>query len=415
MSLSESISSRLAYKFYASGALTSNAQAVPSVSPGASGGQVLRHVSHNLSLQRDSYQSNEKRQDRQIADFRLGMGRTGGAIQGLLSAGTYFDLQEAVFRGTREAAIAKSNTELTSAAADNATSTIIFGGGDPVAEGFRVGHILRFTNMSDPDNNNKNFVITGFGGTNNRTVSVFPAPDTMTADTAFNVTSTGKRIYIPSSGHVSRLVAFEDYAQDIDVSELFAENRLTGFSLNAPPTGNTEISFSVLGRGKFDYSGVSAPFFTAPTAETTTKLMAAVDGVLRVGGTNIGTITGLQIACDLGGNAPAVVGQNFPPEIFLSSANVTGSFTAMFEDNTLISAFAQETNLQLLAYLKGDGSANSSAVTILLPAIKLSGASKSDDSSGGKVVQYPFQALKYSAGGAGIESTTIQICDTDAS
>lgn len=414
MALSESIAERLSYKFYASGAMTSNSQPVPATAPGASGGQVLRKVSQNLSLQRDSYASNEKRTDRQIAGFRLGMGRVPGQIQGLLSAGTYADFIEAAFRGTREAAITKSNTELTSAAADNATSTFTFAGGDPVTEGFRVGHILRFTNLSDPDNNGKNFIILGFSGASNRVVAVYPAPDTMAADTAFSVASTGKRFFIPSTGHVSRLVAIENYAQDIDVAELFTEARVTGFSLNAPPTGNTEITFNLMGRGKVDLSGASAPFFTAPTAETSTKLMAGVDGLLRVGGVNLGVVTGLQFSLDMGGNAPAVVGQNFGPEIFLQAANVTGNFTALFEDNTLISSFTSETELQLLAYLKGDGTVNSQAMTILLPAIKLTSANKSDDSSGGKVVQYQFQALKYAGAGPGIEATTIQICDTEA-
>lgn len=63
---------------------------------------------------------------------------------------------------------------------------------------------------------------------------------------------------------------------------------------------------------------------------------------------------------------------------------MTGNFSALFEDNTLINSFTQETELQLLAYLKGDGTVNSQAMTILLPAIKLTSATPSDDSSGGR-------------------------------
>jgi hypothetical protein len=57
--------------------------------------------------------------------------------------------------------------------------------------------------MSDTDNNSKNFFITGFGGTSNRDISVYPAPDTMTADTTFSLATVGKSLIVPSSNFVS--------------------------------------------------------------------------------------------------------------------------------------------------------------------------------------------------------------------
>ena len=148
---------------------------------------------------------------RQIGDFRHGVKRVTGSLNGELSPGTYWDFVEAALRGTGTAAVAKSEAELTSVAADNATSKFTFGGGDPVTEGYRVGMVIRFTNLSEALNNSKNFLITGFGATSNREVTVYPAPTTMGADTAFNVTSVGKRVFTPASGHVSRKFAIEHY------------------------------------------------------------------------------------------------------------------------------------------------------------------------------------------------------------
>lgn len=412
MSLAENISERLSYKAYSSGVITAGTEPVPSVAPAASGGQQLRYVSQNLSVAKDTYASTEKRTDRQISDFRHGQKKVTGTISGLLSPATYGDLFQAASRGTWAAAVTASNTDFTSVSANNGASTFTFGGGDPVAKGFRVGHILRFANLSDAGNNAKNFLILGFGGGSNRTVTVYPAPDTMTADTAFTVSSTGKSLIVPSSGHVSRLFAFESYNTDIDTAQLFTECRVGGFSLNLPATGLTTADFTIMGRDRVIYENTNAPFFTSPAVQTTTGQCAAVDGLLSVGGKQLGVVTGVQMTFDMSPNAPAVAGTNLPPEIFLGSADVKGQFSAFFEDTDLISDFDEETELQLLCYLSTGSAVNADAISILLPRIKLSSAAESDDGSGGKIVQYNFQALKYQTASTGIENTTIQICDT---
>ena len=162
MSLGEGVSCRIAYKAYSTGAIQSNVQPDSSINPGATDGQILRRTSSTLSLTKDTYQSAEVRTDRQIGDYRHGVKRVTGSLNGELSPGTYWDFVEAVLRGTETAAVAKSEAELTSVAADNATSKFTFGGGDPVTEGYRVGMVIRFTNLSEALNNSKNFLITGF-------------------------------------------------------------------------------------------------------------------------------------------------------------------------------------------------------------------------------------------------------------
>jgi hypothetical protein len=414
MPLAEGVSARIAYKPHSTGVITPGVEPTLSSDPGASGGQILRRVASTLSLSKDTYQSNEIRSDRQVADFRHGVRRAQGNISGELSALTYADFFEAACRGTWAAAISKSNTELTSAAADNATSKFTFGGGNPVTEGFRVGHVIRFTNLSDPDNNDKNFVILGFGGTSNREVTVYPAPDTMTADTTFNVVSVGKRVIVPSSGFVSRKFAIEIYNQDVDVARLFTECRCGGFNVQLPATGMATVDFDFLGRNMQLYDGGSAPFFTSPAAETSTGTMAAVNGLLRAGGNTIAVVTGLNIQMSLSPTADPVVGTNLVPEIFLGRANVSGQMTAFFEDKTLVESFINESELQLVAYLTASNAANAQAMTFLLPRIKLGNADLQTQGEGGQSITLPFQALKSTAveSSTGIPETTIQVCDT---
>ncbi|MFN4283517.1 MAG: phage tail tube protein [Alphaproteobacteria bacterium] len=415
MSLAENISERLSYKFYSDGVITPGSEPDPASAPGASGAQQLRFVSQTVSLAKDTYQSTEKRTDRQIADFRHGTRRAQGAVNGLLSALTYADWFEAALRGTWAAGFSGGPSAFTSVAADNSTSKFTLGGGDPVASGLRVGMPIRFTGLSDAQNNDRVFVVTAIGGANNREVTVYPAPDTMTADTSFAVAQAGMRVFAPSTGHVSRKLALESYQDDIDVAILATELRLGGFNIGLPASGNATVDFSLLGRNERIYEDTDAPFFSSPTAQTNTGLFTAVNGLLMANGVAVAVLTGLQITLDLAANGPAVVGSNLVPEIFLGAANVTGNFTAFFENADLIANFQDEDEISLLAYVTATNDADPEAMTVYLPRLKLGGAQRGDDGSGGRVVQYPFQALKYVGAGPGIEQTTIQLCDTEVS
>lgn len=416
MPLAEGVSARIAYKAHTTGVITPGSEPVLSSDPAATGGQILRRVSSTLSLSKDTYQSNEVRGDRQIADYRHGVRRVQGNISGELSPLTYGDFFEAASRGTWAAAIAaKDYTDFTSVAADNASSKFTFGGGNPVTEGFRVGMVIRFTDLSEAANNGKNFVILSFGGSNGREVTVYPAPADMMADTSFTVSSVGQKLIVPSSSFVSRKFLFEIWNQDTDDARLFSECRCGGFNVQLPPTGIGTVDFDFMGRNMTIVSDGSAPFFSGPAAETTTRLMAAVNGLLRVGGSTVGVVTGINIQMQLSPSADPVVGSNLVPEIFLGRANVTGQLTAFFEDPTLINAFINETELQLLAYLTGSSDSNAQAMTFLLPRIKLGGADLQTQGEGGQSITLPFQALKYegTTASTGIEQTTIQVCDTE--
>jgi hypothetical protein len=415
MSLAEGVSASIRYKAYATGVITSNLEPVPSVDPAITGGQVLRRVSSSLKLAKDTYQSAEIRTDRQIADFRHGKRSVSGSITGELSPATWFDFIEASCRGTKSAAlISLGQSALTSIAADNATSKFVAGGGDPVALGWRIGDIVRGTNLSDAGNNAKNFLITGFGGTTNRNISVFPAPDTMTADSSFTLSNTGKSVFVPSSNFVSRKYGIEIYNSDIDISRLFTECRAGGFTMDLPATGMATMEVPFMGRDMVVGSGASAPFYTAPAAETTTGLIAAVNGLLIVGGATVGVVTGLNIKMDLSPSGDAVVGQNFVPEIFLGRANVTGQATAFFQDSTLIADFINESEISILAYLTTSSAVNSPAMSIYLPRVKFSDSDVATSGEGGQAITLPFQALKGLGTTPGDEATTIRIVDTEA-
>jgi hypothetical protein len=413
--LAEGVATRVAYKFYSDPDITPGTAAVSASDPGTGSAQVLRRVSSSLVLSKDNYQSQEVRTDRQVADSRHGVKRVQGSISGELSPLTYEAFFEASLRGTWAAAVTADQTDFTSVSADASTSKFTFSAGNPVTKGFRVGMGIRFSNLSDADNNSKTFVITGFGGTSNREVTVVPAPDTMTADSSFSLTSVGRSLIIPASSHVKRKVAVEHYHEGKDVALLFTECRVGGFNVQLPASGNATVDFDMMGRDMETYSSGSAPFFSSPTSPTTTGILASANGLLRVSGETVGIITGLNIQHQMELTGDPVVGSNLLPDILAGRSMVSGQMTAYFEDLDLIDDFRNESEIEILAFLTATSADDSPAMTFFLPRVKLGGADLPADGEGAQIITLPYQALKYEAVAAasgGIENTTIQIWDS---
>ncbi len=414
MAISEGVQVTVRYKVNASGVIVANTLADTTSIPGTTGGQLLRRVSSSLDLQRNNYAATEIRADRQEADFRLGTGHVQGDIAGELSPGTYFDFLEAAHRDTKVAALTLSNTDLTTCTGSHSGSTFTFGSGDPVALGLFVGDVIRFTGLSVTADDALNFTIISFGGTTNETVTVTPAPTDQSADSAWSLVRVGKATTIPSANHVSRLFTFEHYGSDTDYSQLFTENRITKYALNLPATGLATITISVMGRWAYDLSGGSAPYFTSPTAETTTTLTAAVNGILLLNGAQVGTITGVQITNEMQATVGEVIGQNFPAAISLGHNMVTGQVTAYLDGSTIPVLFKTETECQLLVQLNATSAPDSPIISIFLPRIKFTGAPAPAQGEGLQTITAQFRALKYNGSVAGYPVTTIRIQDSEA-
>jgi hypothetical protein len=409
--LLESKSERLTYKLYTDAAIDASTEPVMATDPAATGGQILRHVSHNLSLTRDIYRPNEKRQDLQRPMGSHGTGSVPGTINGFLSPGTHQDLFKAVLRSTWSAGASLDDTDLTSATFDSTTSKVTFGGGDPVALGMGVGKILRFTNTAS--NNATNFVCLSFGGTSNREVTIYPAPTTETADISFEVVVTGKDLILPATGQTSYKFAFEAYNSLADIARFYSECRMGGFDLSASVNNNVGLNFNLLGRNMSPLNAGSAPFFSGPTVETTTDIATAMEGLVRLNGTTLAVATALSLKVNLNATAAKVKNADgLAAGILLDDAMVDGDFTAFLTDASLFTLFKDKTEVELLLYYPSNGSANAPAQTFYLPRVRINSANE-QEIDGAKAVQCSFEAARYVGSGAGIPGTTLQIVDTE--
>jgi hypothetical protein len=260
----------------------------------------------------------------------------------------------------------------------------------------------------------KRFVILGFSGASNRVLAVYPPPlADLAADTAFNVTSF-KIVTNPSGGLTDYKYAFEWYNPAADFSRFARECRIGGFDLASPVNNNVTINFNVMGRGRAVYSGASAPFFTAPTAETTTDIPSSMQGLLRLNGSTLAVCSATTMKVNLNPQAAKVKNSTgLVAAIFLEDFMLEGDFTAFLDGSTLFDAYDNKTEMEFFQYYPTSNADASPGQVFYLPRIRLTSCVEGE-TEGGKTAQCSFEAARYAGSGIGINSTTLQISDTNA-
>jgi len=372
--------------------------------------QELRRVTSNLSLEKDTYESAEIVTTAMVQDYRHGVRRVRGDIQGELSPATYKLLMQSALR--RDFTTGVNSTALTNVtAAAGPPGTFTRAAGSFLTDGFKVGDVIRWTGWTTTgtNNNSTNFVITALTATvmtTNGTVAAKASGDSVTA------TVVGKKTYVPTSSHTEDYYTIEHWFSDVSLSEAFTDCRVGGMQLRLPATGMATCTFNVMG---VNVTTNTSQNFTSPTAITSTGLTAAVNGALWVAGAAVAIVTGLEVNLDLGLNGEPVVGSNTLPAIFAGRSRVSGQLTAFFQDATLRDLFLNETEAGITVVLYTGTSATADLLAINLPRCKVGGASK-DDGEKGIIQTLPFVGLQNSTGGAGTnsENSVISIQDSQA-
>lgn len=383
---------------------------------GAASGFLLRRVSSNLSLKKDTYQSNEIRPDLQIYDYRHGARRVEGTISGELSPGTYSLFLAAMCRRDFAAVTAISGITVTIALGSIVNGvqqyTVTRSAGDFIAGAFKIGHVFRMTvGALNAANINKNLFIVGLTTT---IATVIPLNGVALVAEGPIATTTctvvGKTTYQPLTGHTNDSFTIEHFFADISISHQYTGNRLNTASFNLPATGISTVDWAFLGK---DRTRGVAQYFTSPSAATTVGVLAAVNGILTVGGLPVAIITGLQFDGDLNRSVGQVVGANTTPDIFGGSLAYKGQFSAYFQDDTFQAYLDNETEFGLSVVMSVDSTATSEFIAFSFPRVKV-GSADVNDGQIGLVQQLNFMALLNGAGGAAVntEKTTLQIQDS---
>lgn len=381
--------------------------------PSAASSQALRRVSSTLALKKQAYQSQEILAHYQRQDYRHGVRSVEGAISGELSPGTYKDFMAAAVRRAFAAVAAITGASIT-VAGSGPTYTVTRAAGSFLTDGIKAGQVGRLTAGSfNAANLNKNLLVLSLTAT---VLTVMPLNGVaLVAEgpiASATWTPTGKVTFAPATGHTDLSYSIEHWHADVALSEVFSGCKVNNMKIGLPPSGLATVNFDFLGK---DITTAASEYFTTPTAETSTGIVAAANGLLVAQGGAIALLTGMEISLAGNMSAEAVIGQNTYPDIAEGPIVVNGQVTALFADATIRDYFLNETEVALVAVVSASPAAGADFVGFTLPRIKFGDAAK-DDAAKSLVQTLPFEALYNSSGGAGTssEQTTISIQDSAA-
>ena len=376
---------------------------------GATGGKLLRRVTANFNLTKETYQSEEIRTDYQVSDFRHGVRSVEGTVNGELSPGTYSDFLASAVARLFTAGSTATGVSLT-IAGSGPTYTLTRGAGSYITDGFKIGDVVRITAGGVNANNlAKNLLVTNLTATV-LTVIVLNG-STLTPEgpiATVTVAVFGKKTFAPLTGHVDESYTFEEWSADVPSSEVYCGCKVNTVGLQLPATGLTTIDFGFMGQDQGLVG--TTQYFTAPTAQGTAGIFAAVNGALLVGGTVVALITGLSMNINRNLSMEPVVGSNIVPDIFEGRVVVDGEFTAFFSNTTFRNAFRDETETTLVVALTTSSDKSADFMTVVLPRIKINSDNR-DDGEKGIVSTHSFQALLNSTNTL-YDTTTITIQDS---
>jgi hypothetical protein len=164
--------------------------------------QYLRRVTSSLNMTKETYQSNEINSNRQVADFRHGVQSIEGSVAGELSPGAYNLFMAAILRKAWAAGVTTGAiTDVTAAATTGAAGTFTSAAHDFLADGFKVGDVVRWSGFAGGGataNNAHNFMITAITALVMTVVGLDGVPPVAdAAGDSVTCVATGKKVWIP--------------------------------------------------------------------------------------------------------------------------------------------------------------------------------------------------------------------------
>lgn len=386
-------------------------QTVLGTAASGSGGQILRREQSTNNLKKDTYANNEIASHQQSTGKTHGLRSVDTALNGVLSAGTYSTVIASVLRDDFTAKT--SLTGLALAVGGTASAYTLTGTGLLVSGGFKIGDVIRISVATglNADCIGKNLLITNITNTVITVKTLNGSTMTTGSGTAGTIALPGKKSVVPITGHTKDYWTVEDWQSDISQSEVYSDVMFGKLDIGLPSTGNATLA--VTGVGLNRTTGITR-ILTTPTGETASNPLAAINGVLIVNGAAVTNITGLTLAIDgkVAGMG-AVVGANVSPDVQRGSIEVSGSFTAFYQDAVLSGLFDAATQVNLVAVIEDNTSASSDFVSFNLSNITLDGDGK-DDGDKAIVRTYPFTARINMAGGIALanDQTILSVQDS---
>jgi hypothetical protein len=368
MAVEQGITTTLAYKV----------QSALGTAATGSGGQLLRRITGSFDLTKDTYSNAEIVSHQQHTGDIHGVRKTAATLNCSVSPLSYKDLIAAGMRKAWAATSAITGLTLTIAASGSGY-TVTRSTGDFLTGGIKIGDVVVLTGGSLAAGNiNVNLLVTGV--TALVLTVLVPTGTALTAEgpiTTCTVTATGKKTWVPTTGHTNLYYTFEENFAGITRYHLYKDVQVGMLDVTIPATGICTANIGLVGLGSRVASGSQT--LTTPTAETTSAVLSSLAGAVVIGGTRYTSITSANISIDFGvTQGEAVVGSNTIPDNQRSRIKVSGTFTALYESDTLSTIFSGETTTSLILMLADDSTDTADFMTFVMPQVKLFSDTRDD-------------------------------------
>jgi hypothetical protein len=353
------------------------AETTRGTTPGSPTMLELRTTSRNINPVKGALQSNERRSNRQVQDFRHGFQQVQGSLGFELGMSDYDDMIEGAMGATWTAGVGTGAATLSAA---NATSKFTRGSGSFVTDGFQKGDWITTTNAGQ---STTYFLITAVSALE---LTVTPAPADHTGGGTEEIDVHGRTLDI---GSTLKTFTFERRFTDITQYQVFRGCAINSMNVSIQPEQIVTANLDILGMSWAAMSGTS---LGSPTAASFTSPFSAFDGGLYVNGSELAVVTGVDFSLANGRALQPVVGSVNSPDVFEGTATVTGTVSFLLEDASIISYFEDETEIDLNIKLDELGDA-ADFHALNFPRIKLNASDIDPPQEGPIIATAPFQAL----------------------
>jgi len=192
-------------------------------------------------------------------------------------------------------------------------------------------------------------------------------------------------------GTTPKYFSIEDAANDIAQFRLFTGQAVSSMAVSLAPNQMVTTTFSMVGKD-MTISGTGKTI----DAASANQPFDAYSGDLSIGNvasaSAVAIVTGLDFTLDNALAPTFVIGDDSTPQLEYGMASVEGTFTAYFENASLINRFIDEVESELIVSVNDPTAANE--YTFGFPRIKINGADVPvDGGTGSRVITLPFVAL----------------------
>ena len=194
-------------------------------------------------------------------------------------------------------------------------------------------------------------------------------------------------------GVTPKFFTIEDSQADISQFRLFTGMSVSTAAISISPNEMVKATFTMMGKNMVMASTTAA---TSLTAASSNAPFDSYSGAIEIGTFGgalgaIATVTGIDFTINNSLAPTFVVGSDTATQLEFGRAEIEGTFTAYFEDATLINRFLNETETHLSVSVDDPTGANE--YKFYFPRIKINSADTGVDNPQSRIITMSFVAL----------------------